>query len=97
MNANTPTLLYIDDDPALARLVERGMTRLGVNVVHAPGGEEGLLDVRVLEAIERALETGQPQTLPPAQRSRPIDPGQGREFPLAEAPELIDAKEPGEG
>jgi CheY-like chemotaxis protein len=42
MNANTPTLLYIDDDPALARLVERGMTRLGVNVVHAPGGEEGL-------------------------------------------------------
>ena len=62
-----------------------------------PGGEEGLLDVRVLEAIERALETGQPQTLPPAQRSRPIDPGQGREFPLAEAPELIDAKEPGEG
>lgn len=62
-----------------------------------PGGEEGLLDVRVLEAIERALETGQPQTLPPARRSRPIDPDQGREFPLAKAPELIDAKEPGEG
>ena len=30
-----PTLLYIDDDEALARLVERGLTRLGLNVVHA--------------------------------------------------------------
>ena len=37
-----PTLLYIDDDEALARLVERGLTRLGLNVVHAPGGAEGL-------------------------------------------------------
>jgi two-component sensor histidine kinase len=37
-----PTLLYIDDDEALARLVERGLTRLGLNVVHAPGGAAGL-------------------------------------------------------
>src|SRR3984885_14149023 len=42
MNAETPTLLYIDDDKALARLVDRGMTRLGLKVVHANGGTEGL-------------------------------------------------------
>jgi two-component sensor histidine kinase len=42
MNAETPTLLYIDDDKALARLVDRGLTRLGLKVEHANGGAEGL-------------------------------------------------------
>ena len=42
MTAATPTLLYIDDDAALARLVSRGLTRLGFNVVHAENGEAGL-------------------------------------------------------
>jgi two-component sensor histidine kinase/CheY-like chemotaxis protein len=42
MNAETPTLLYIDDDKALARLVDRGLTRLGLKVVHAGSGTEGL-------------------------------------------------------
>jgi two-component sensor histidine kinase len=42
MNAETPTLLYIDDDAVLARLVERGLKRLGIRVVHAPSGEAGL-------------------------------------------------------
>jgi two-component sensor histidine kinase/CheY-like chemotaxis protein len=42
MNAETPTLLYIDDDKALARLVDRGLTRLGLKVVHANGGADGL-------------------------------------------------------
>ena len=42
MTQPKPTLLYIDDDEALARLVERGLTRLGLNVVHAPGGAAGL-------------------------------------------------------
>src|ERR1700675_5215229 len=42
MNQATPTLLYIDDDAGLARLVERGLTRLGFKVVHAAGGTEGL-------------------------------------------------------
>jgi two-component sensor histidine kinase/CheY-like chemotaxis protein len=37
-----PTLLYIDDDEALGRLVDRGLTRLGFNVVHAASGPEGL-------------------------------------------------------
>ena len=42
MTHPAPTLLYIDDDAALARLVDRGLTRLGFKVVHATGGAEGL-------------------------------------------------------
>jgi two-component sensor histidine kinase/CheY-like chemotaxis protein len=42
MTTAMPTLLYIDDDEALARLVDRGLTRLGFNVVHAASGELGL-------------------------------------------------------
>jgi two-component sensor histidine kinase/CheY-like chemotaxis protein len=42
MNPAMPTLLYIDDDEALSRLVERGLTRLGFKVVHAASGTEGL-------------------------------------------------------
>jgi two-component sensor histidine kinase len=42
MSHKTPTLLYIDDDAALARLVDRGLTRLGFSVVQAASGEEGL-------------------------------------------------------
>ena len=42
MNKVTPTLLYIDDDAGLARLVDRGLTRAGFKVVLAAGGEQGL-------------------------------------------------------
>jgi two-component sensor histidine kinase len=42
MNQAPPTLLYIDDDAALARLVDRGLARLGFKVVHAANGEDGL-------------------------------------------------------
>jgi two-component sensor histidine kinase/CheY-like chemotaxis protein len=42
MTAVTPTLLYIDDDEALARLVHRGLTKLGFNVIHAASGTAGL-------------------------------------------------------
>jgi two-component sensor histidine kinase len=42
MTTAMPTLLYIDDDEALARLVNRGLTRLGFNVVHAASGKVGL-------------------------------------------------------
>jgi two-component sensor histidine kinase len=37
-----PVLLYIDDDEALARLVTRGLSRQGFDVVHAANGEDGL-------------------------------------------------------
>lgn len=42
MTTPPSTLLYIDDDAALARLVDRGLTRLGFRVVHASDGESGL-------------------------------------------------------
>lgn len=41
MNA-IPTLLYVDDDETLGRLVDRALTRLGFRVVHAASGEVGL-------------------------------------------------------
>ncbi|TPQ41177.1 two-component system sensor histidine kinase/response regulator [Bradyrhizobium guangdongense] len=46
MSQTIPTLLYIDDDAALARLVERGLTRRGYNVILASSGEEGLERIR---------------------------------------------------
>ena len=49
MNQHTPTLLYIDDDAALARLVDRGLTRRGYKVIHAASGEEGLERIRRAE------------------------------------------------
>jgi two-component sensor histidine kinase/CheY-like chemotaxis protein len=42
MTPAMPTLLYIDDDEGLARLVDRGLTRLGFRVVHAASGAAGL-------------------------------------------------------
>jgi two-component sensor histidine kinase len=42
MTSSTPTLLYIDDDEALARLVDRGLTRLGLKVERAASGQAGL-------------------------------------------------------
>src|SRR5205807_283363 len=42
MTTATPTLLYIDDDEALARLVDRGLSRHGFKVVHAGSGDHGL-------------------------------------------------------
>jgi len=45
-----------------------------------PDGEEGLMDMRVLEAIERALQTGQEQPLPSATRSKHLTPSQARSF-----------------
>jgi len=42
MNQSMPTLLYIEDDEGLARLVDRGLTRHGFKVLHAATGAEGL-------------------------------------------------------
>ena len=41
-----PTLLYIDDDSGLARLVDRGLSRFGFKVEHAPSGSLGLERLR---------------------------------------------------
>ena len=63
MSLATPTLLYIDDDAALARLVDRGLTRHGFKVVHASSGTNGLdrlaqgdIDVVVLDQYMPGLD-----------------------------------------
>jgi predicted dehydrogenase len=56
-----------------------------------PNGEEGLADVRVLAAIERALESGQPQNLGPFQRQGRMETAQVRKLPPVPSPELVDA------
>lgn len=59
-----------------------------------PNGQEGLLDVRVIEAIERSLYTRQVQTLEPYQRSRRVTSDQLQELRPVEEPELVGAKNP---
>ncbi|KFL29009.1 chemotaxis protein CheY [Devosia riboflavina] len=46
MPNRTPHVLYIDDDPGLARLVEKAMQRRGYIFDHVNSGEEGLELVR---------------------------------------------------
>ncbi len=64
--------------------------------VPEPDGEEGLCDIRILEAVERALATGQTQSLPPHDRSRRPDPSQRMELPEVEPPEMVNAARPDE-
>ncbi len=59
-----------------------------------PDGEEGLLDMHVLAAIERALLTGQAQHLPERTRARRPEPSQAMTLKLAPAAALVHATEP---
>ncbi len=60
-------------------------------------GEEGMLDVRVLEAIEKSLKTGEVQRLAPYyRRKRPIA-DQVEKLSSVEEPELVHASKPSEG
>jgi predicted dehydrogenase len=63
-----------------------------------PDGEEGLADVRVLEGIMTALETGTSVKLPPFRRSRRIDTErQKMTLSAVSTPELVHASNPGQG
>ncbi|WP_085318350.1 Gfo/Idh/MocA family protein [Derxia lacustris] len=59
-----------------------------------PDGQEGLADVRVIAAIERALSTGRPQQLEPLERTRRPQAEQRMTLPPVEQPELVDAAAP---
>lgn len=61
-----------------------------------PNGEEGWRDVRVLMAIEKALETGKAQPLEPLPAKRRASQDQQRQFPLAKVPDYIDTEDPTE-
>jgi hypothetical protein len=59
-----------------------------------PDAEEGLADVRVLEAIQRSLESGQKQALGPFARSKRIDPDQVVRLGAVKPPEPVRASSP---
>ena len=59
-----------------------------------PDAEEGLADVRVLEAILRSLQTEQPQTLEPFARRKRIDRDQVVRLGAVKPPEPIHASSP---
>jgi two-component sensor histidine kinase len=61
MTSASPTLLYIDDDDALARLVDRGLSRLGLKVVHAASGARGLERLRQGGIDVVALDQSMPE------------------------------------
>ena len=60
-------------------------------------GEEGLLDVRILEAVEKALETGLPQTLAPRTRTRRPTADQEETLSSVKQPKLVDSHKPSDG
>ena len=60
-------------------------------------GEEGLLDVRVIAAIEQSLPSGQPQSLPLYYRKRRPVPSQVEELPAVKEAKLVGAHKPSEG
>lgn len=63
-----------------------------------PDGEEGFADVRVLEGVLRALESGRPEVLAPFTRTRRIDVKAQRETLAARrSPELVNTSNPGKG
>ena len=62
-----------------------------------PDGEEGMLDVRVLAAIERSLTTGTVQTLAPYHRSRRPDVAQAETLGSVKEPKLVSSHKPSDG
>jgi predicted dehydrogenase len=60
-------------------------------------GEEGLLDVRVIVAVEQALLTGRPQNLEPYTRKRRPVGGQEETLRVPKEPVLVDAHKPQDG
>ena len=62
-----------------------------------PDGEEGLLDVRVLAAVEQSLLTGQVQKLAPYKRTRRPVMDQVQTLRAVSEPELVAAHKPSEG
>ena len=62
-----------------------------------PDGEEGMLDVRVIAAIEQALATGQTIKLEPYTRTRRPEPQQVEKLSAVKEGELVGAHKPSDG
>jgi predicted dehydrogenase len=62
-----------------------------------PNGLEGLADVRIIAAIERALESGHVQKIDAIAPRRHLGPTRVEKLPLVKPPRLVGAAAPGEG
>ena len=60
-----------------------------------PSGEEGLADMRVLEAIERAIKSGRSEAVEPVERRMRPDKAQTVQRPAHGMPSLVRAVPPG--
>jgi predicted dehydrogenase len=60
-------------------------------------GEEGMLDIRVLEAVEKALQSGTAQTLLPYTRKRRPVSRQVEDLDAVKVPELVSVHKPSDG
>lgn len=67
------------------------------NLEPEPSGEEGLCDVRVVEALLESAKLGRPVELPAFQRSNRPSPSQEMYKPPISKPEAIKAPSPSEG
>jgi glucose-fructose oxidoreductase len=54
-----------------------------------PSGREGLVDLQIIEAIQRSAETGRGVELPPLEGDRPPSSRQGRQLPPVRKPRLV--------
>jgi glucose-fructose oxidoreductase len=59
-----------------------------------PSGEEGLIDMRIIEAIERASKQGKPFKLGKFERKKRPTPSQEIERPPVEKPQLVETDSP---
>jgi predicted dehydrogenase len=64
------------------------------NTTPEPGGDEGLCDIRIIEAIIESGKTREPLSLEPIQKSQPVEPEQEIDKPPVEEPELVHAESP---
>jgi glucose-fructose oxidoreductase len=64
------------------------------NETPEPGGDEGLIDVQIIQAILESAKTRRPLSLEPIQKNRRVEPEQEIEKPAVDEPELVHAQSP---
>jgi predicted dehydrogenase len=64
------------------------------NKTPEPGGDEGLIDVRIIETIFESAKTRRPLSLELVQKSRPVEPEQEIDKPAVKESELVHADSP---
>jgi predicted dehydrogenase len=65
------------------------------NETPEPGGNEGLIDIQIIQAVLESAKTGRPVSLAPIQKRQRPEPEQEIEKPAVDEPELVHAESPG--